>query len=275
MLRIVRLVHPFPSVLDGLAILAIAWLAGAGPGIAVRLALAMTLLQFAIGASNDVADTLADRGRHDKPLAAGLVSRRVAAAAAVLCAALGLVLAAISGPVVLVLAVAGLGLGLAYDVRLKRTSVAWLPFAIGIPLLVLFAWYGATGELTAPALVVMPAGALAGTALALGNALVDPGADRAAGLVTPVVALGPARAWRLAAALLAGTVGVGAGSLVLLGAVPGIVVASLAAGLLAGVGLWLAGDRQRAVRERGWELEAVGIALLGAVWMAGVATAAR
>jgi 4-hydroxybenzoate polyprenyltransferase len=235
----------------------------------------MTLLQFAIGASNDVVDAPADRGRHDKPVAAGLVARRVAALVALICGAAGLTLAAISGPVVFGLAVAGLGLGLAYDVRLKRTSMAWLPFAIGIPLLVLFAWYGATGELTAPAIVVMPAGALAGTALALGNALVDPGADRAAGLVTPVVALGADRAWRIAAVLLSATVLVVAGSLVQLGATAGTVVGALAAGLLAAAGLWLARDRQRAVRERGWELEAVGIALLGAVWMAGVVATAR
>lgn len=235
----------------------------------------MTFLQFAIGAANDVADRAADRGRRDKPVARGLVSRWGALVVAVVCAIAGLGLAAASGPAVLALAAAGLGLGLAYDLRLKRTTVAWLPFALGIPLLVVFAWYGGTGALTPPALVLVPAAALAGGALALGNALVDPAGDRTAGVVTPVVALGPLRAWRLATALLAGTVVLAAGSLVLLGP-PGFFVAgALGAGLLAGLGVRLTRDGHQAVRERGWELEAIGVALLGVAWMAGVASASR
>jgi 4-hydroxybenzoate polyprenyltransferase len=235
----------------------------------------MTLLQFAIGAANDIADVAVDRGRGDKPLAAGLVSRRVALAMALVSGAAGLLLAAASGPAVLVLAAAGLALGLAYDIRLKRTAVAWLPFALGIPLLVVYAWYGGTGGLAPPAIVLVPAAALAGGALALGNALVDPAGDRTAGLVTPVVALGPIRAWRLAAVLLALTVVLAAGSLVPLAAPGPLVAAALAAGLLAGTGVWLIRDGRRAVRERGWELEAVGVALLGVSWMAGVAAASR
>ena len=254
---------------------AIAWIAGGAPATALRLGLAMTFLQFAIGAANDIADAPADRGRRDKPLPNRLVAIPVARALALACGALGLGLAAGSGPAVLALALAGLGLGLAYDGGLKRTALAWLPFAVGIPLLVVFAWFGATGTLTPAVLVLVPTGALAGAALALGNALVDPTADRTAGLITPVLALGPALAWRSEAALLAATVGLAAGSLVVLGTPDDVLVAAVGAGLLAAIGVLLARDGRRQIRERGWELEAVGMALLGASWMAGVAATGR
>jgi 4-hydroxybenzoate polyprenyltransferase len=69
------LVHPFPSTLDAVAAATIALIAGAEASVAVRLALGMLGLQFAIGAANDLADASRDRvGRPDKPIPAGLVN---------------------------------------------------------------------------------------------------------------------------------------------------------------------------------------------------------
>ncbi len=270
-MRAIRLVHPFPSILDGLATAAIGMAAGGPPGTAVRLGIAMMLIQFAIGATNDILDAPSDAGRPDKPLAAGVVGARTARAVAGACAAGGLLLAALSGPAALALAAAGLGIGLAYDVRLKRTPWAWVAFASGIPLLVVFAWYGATGSVDAVLGILVPAAGLAGPALALGNELVDPDQDRARGLVTPAVALGPRRAWLAALAFQAAAVLIASASAALLGAGPVAVIASLVAGALSLGGLALLRDARAARRERGWELQAVGTALLGAAWVAGVA----
>ena len=67
----------------------------------------------------------------------------------------------------------GLGIGLAYDLWAKGTTLSWLPFAVGIPLLPVYGWYGATGELPGLFVVLVPAAANAGTALAIANAIVD------------------------------------------------------------------------------------------------------
>ena len=269
--KAIRVVHPFPSILDGLATAAIGIVAGGEPATAVRLGLGMTLIQFAIGAANDVVDAPLERGRADKPVAAGIVSPRTATIVAVACAAAGLALAAPSGAWVLALAVAGLGIGLAYDLRLKRTPWAWLALAVAIPLLVVFAWYGATGTMDPALVVLVPTAGLAGGSLALGNALVDPEHDRAAGMTTPVVALGPATAWRAATVLQLATAAVATASLLWLGAGWTAILATLAAGALALAGLWLGRGHTAARRERGWELQAVGVALMGAAWVAGAA----
>ncbi|HYM82966.1 MAG TPA: UbiA family prenyltransferase, partial [Candidatus Dormibacteraeota bacterium] len=177
-----------------------------------------------------------------------------------------------SGPALVAIALGGLALGLAYDLRLKRTPLAWLPFAVGIPLLVLYAWLGGAGDVRPGLLAVLPAGGLAGAAIALGNALVDPEADRLAGLSTPVVVVGERAAWVIALAALAGTIGTAVGSLVAQDVAPWLLAAAVASGTLAVAGLALVRSVGRDRRERGWELEAVGLALLGAVWAAGLAS---
>ena len=53
---LIRLVHPFPSLLDGAATAAIALVAGAEPSVAIQLGGAMVALQASIGALNDVLD---------------------------------------------------------------------------------------------------------------------------------------------------------------------------------------------------------------------------
>src|SRR5450759_5250112 len=71
---VVRLVHPFPSILDGLVVGLVALVGGGGPGTAAVLGLSMTLLQFAIGALNDIVDARRDAGRTPpKPIPAGRV----------------------------------------------------------------------------------------------------------------------------------------------------------------------------------------------------------
>ena len=107
----------------------------------------MTLLQFAIGTVNDLVDAPSDAGRKaGKPIPDGLVSPRAARVVAGASAAAGLVARdrrrvrrSCCSPLVV------LGIGLAYDLAAKGTTLSWLPFAVGIPLLPVFGWYGATG----------------------------------------------------------------------------------------------------------------------------------
>ena len=266
-----RLVHPFPSVLDGAATAAIGAAAGGAPATALRLGLAMILIQFAIGATNDVVDAPFDRGRPAKPVAAGVVSPRTATAVAIGCALAGLGLVVPSGLPCLAIAVAGLGVGLGYDLRLKRTPWAWLALAVAIPLLVVFAWYGATGTVDPLLAVSTPIAGLAGASLAIGNALVDPDHDRRTGATTPVVAFGPETAWRAAFALQVSTAVAAAASLAAIGGEPVAVAAALAAGALAVAGFVPMRAGRVARRERGWEIQAIGVALLGTIWVVGAA----
>ncbi len=207
-----------------------------------------------------------------RPVSSGVGPRwRVAVGGLVI----GLGLSVLAGPATAVIAAAGVLTGYAYDLRLKGTAWSWLPFAIGLPLLPVYAWVGATGEVPVAFAFLVPLGIAAGAAAALLNGLVDIERDRAAGLTTAAVRLGPRRSRRVAAGLLA-VVALGAvGSLLAIGAgAPAIVVAVLGAAL-AGVGVWAVGDPSSARRERGWEAGAIGIGLLAAGWAIGFAERGR
>jgi 4-hydroxybenzoate polyprenyltransferase len=269
---VVRLVHPFPSILDGIVSAAFAVVAGGTPVTAVGLGLAMVLLQAGIGATNDVVDAPRDAGhKPGKPIPAGLVSTPTAVRVAVLAFGAGVGLALTTGGLaggVLALLVIAIGLG--YDLRLKGTAWSWLPFAVGIPILPVFGWLGAAGVLPREFLILVPAAVAAGAALAIANALVDVERDRAAGSGSIALTLGPATAWLVHVILLVGVGITAAGSVGPLGgpAAAGIAVAVAA---IIPVGAALAGRGGGATRrERAWELEAVGVAVLGIGWLIAV-----
>ena len=74
---LIRIVHPFPSLLDALVTGTLALVAGGGWALAVRLAVSMFALQGAIGTANDLVDEPVDRARQARQApAVGLVSRR-------------------------------------------------------------------------------------------------------------------------------------------------------------------------------------------------------
>ncbi len=268
---LVRLTHPFPSLLDGAATLAIALLAGGDQPTGARLAIAMVCLQAAIGAVNDVVDAPRDAGKPGKPIPAGLVPAPLAAGVA-LGAGLGaLALSAASGPATVAVATAILAIGLLYDVALRGTGWSWLPFALGIPLLPVYAWLGAVGRLPALFAVLVPVAFLAGAALAIANGLADVERDRDSGSRSVAGRLGRARAWAVHAALQAVVVAVALGTLfgARAGGLP-LIGAGIAAVVVA-VGVGLAGSAAADRRERGWELEAIGNAGLAAAWIAALA----
>jgi 4-hydroxybenzoate polyprenyltransferase len=251
---------------------ALALVAGASPARAATLGVAMLALQVSIGALNDVSDVALDRGRKSgKPIPAGLVGEGTARVVVAGGLAVGLGLSAAIGPATVAVAVAGTAAGYAYDLRLKATAWAWLPFAIGLPLLPVYAWVGATGQVPAPFALLVPLGLLAGAAVALLNGLVDIERDRAAGVATPATRLGHIRSRRLAAVLLSGVAAGVAGSLAAIGADLSAWILGLAGLGSIVAGLVLVGSSAADRRERGWEAAAVGLGLLAAGWAVGFA----
>lgn len=275
-LAIARLFHPFPSALDAAVVAVVAEIAGAPTERIALLAAAMLLLQFSIGVANDWADAPADATANPaKAIPRGLVRRRTAAGLAVLLAVGGLVLAAAAGPLTLAVACVGLAAGLAYDLRLKGTRWSWLPYAVGIPLLPVFAWVGATGRLPAALFVLIPLAVVAGAALAVANALADLERDRAAGTETVATALGIDRAQRLGAGLIATAATVAIVSAIALGGSSTWVTVAVAGAAIALAGVRHGWDGSAPSRQRSWELQGLGAGLLAAGWVGAVADAGR
>jgi geranylgeranylglycerol-phosphate geranylgeranyltransferase len=241
----------------------------------------MLCLQASIGALNDVVDAPLDAGhKPGKPLPRGLVSSRAAVLVTIVAGLAGLALSWPSGPATLAVAVAGAGLGYLYDLRLSRRPISWLPLALALPLLPIHAWLGATGSVPPGLVTILPAAVLAGFGLALANGLVDVERDAATGRRGIVVALGPAMAWPVHAGAL--------GMVVLLAALlaPPAASSTGVLGTLRSAGVPLGGAviafgvaalraRSPRLRERGWELEAIGVAAVGIAWLAGTAASAR
>jgi 4-hydroxybenzoate polyprenyltransferase len=269
---IARLVHPFPSTLDAVVTGAIAALAGADAVRVLHLAVSMLAIQAAIGAANDWADAPADAtSRSSKPIPAGLVGRSSAARVAMAAGAFGVGLAALLGPLPLAVAALGLAVGLAYDLRLKGTRWSWLPYAVGIPLLPVYAWVGATGALPPAVGVLVLLAVIAGAGLAVANALADLERDAGAGTETVATALGVARARRAGAALQGVVAGGAVGSVILLGgAAVGVVITVVGAILLmAGVAVGWRGSP--VARQHAWELQGVAAGVMAAGWLAALA----
>jgi 4-hydroxybenzoate polyprenyltransferase len=267
--RAIAVVHPFPSALNALLVLGLALLAGGGPARSAGLAVAMLALQFSIGAANDYFDADLDaRSKPGKPIAAGLLSRPAAGSVALLCAGMAMIVAGLYGPVVLLLAAAMLGAGLAYDAFLKRGPWAWAAYSVAFPLLPVYAWWGASGQLPPRPELLLPLAALAGPALQLANGVVDVESDRRAGITTLVDHLGPERALAVMGALLGVIHGLAWLTLVLAreaGAASLLFVAG--ASLLAALGLLLSAARRGRLRERGWQAQASAIAILALGWL--------
>lgn len=240
---------------------------------AALLAVAMFALQASIGALNDLVDLPADaRSKPFKPLPRGLLQPADARAVVVLGLAVGLVFSWLAGPGATLVALLGVGIGYLYDLRLKGTALAWLPFALGIPLLPVYAWVGATQTIPSVFAVLIPAAVAAGAALALGNQVADIRADEIAGVRSAARTLGRHTAIAVMAALHAGVAAAALGSLVLFGgsgagvAVVMVAIATVGVGVVAAArdgGDWLGA--------RAWEIQASATGLLGAGWIAALA----
>ena len=264
----IRLAHPFPSLLDGIVVAAVAVAAGATPARAVALGISMTALQTSIGALNDLHDAADDAGRKPgKPIPAGLVGRGAARGIVAVGALAGAALAGATDLRVGALALVVLLIGYGYDLLAKGTAWSWLPFAVGIPLLPVYGWLGAVGALPTFFLALIPMAVLAGAALAMANARADLERDEAAGTVSVATRLGLEGSWRLHAALWFMTLVLGLGWLALRGVGPGLIApVAAAAGLIGAAVVW-SRHRGPAGRERAWQIEAVGGGLALLAWL--------
>jgi geranylgeranylglycerol-phosphate geranylgeranyltransferase len=227
-------------------------------------------IQFCIGAVNDLYDEALDaQSKPFKPIPAGLVSRRTAWVVAAVSGGGGLLLAALVNPPdllpVALLAVM-LGSGLVYDVILKPTAFGWLCFSVAFPLLPIYAWYGAVGELPPRWELLLPVAALAGLALSLSNGLIDLETDSAAGARTLAVSLGRRRSLIVVAVALALIHGLA--WVTLPATVPDVVpILSGVAGALALGGVVASAQAERVVREIGWTGQTLSIAVLALAWL--------
>lgn len=260
-----RLVHPFPSLLNSALVFGLALVAGGGTDRAALLAAGMLGLQFCIGTVNDLIDERIDRGAKPwKPIAAGVVSRRTATAVALVAGGGGLALAAAAAGVPsLAMAAAMLACGLIYDAWLKPTAWAWLCFSVAFAILPVYAWHGATGELPPRPEFLLPLAALAGPLIQLSNGLADLERDAAAGIRTLATRLGR----RGSLIVMAGLSLIIHGLAWLTVAQIWNVVAIAGASGLGLIGLLLSASGQPARREIGWMVQAVTIALLALAWV--------
>lgn len=180
-----RLVHPFPSILVTVATGLFAELAAGGHapvGALVRLLGSVACSQCAIGAANDVVDQALDAATKPwKPVARGAISPRAAAILAWVCSGACLALSATLPSATLLAAALGLGCGLAYDLRLKRSRWSWLPYGLALPTLPVWAWV-AMGKLTIRLAPAYPLGVLLGLAVHLANTLPDLEGDQGFGV---------------------------------------------------------------------------------------------
>lgn len=271
----VRLTHPFPSLLDGIVAAAAALAAGGDAPTALRLGASMILLQASVGSLNDLIDAPSDAGhKPGKPIPAGLVEPRAAWVIAASAGTAGVALAFPSGPATVALAVVLLGLGYAYDLWFKGTAWSWLPFALAIPLFPTYGWLGAAGALPPIWAVLLPTAMLAGAALAMANAVVDVERDEAVGLASVATRLGRDLATTINGVLLAGVLALALITLAMAGQVLPWGVVAVIGGVVGGAGWVALRADDPATRERGWEAEAVGVAILAAGWLAAMVAGA-
>jgi 4-hydroxybenzoate polyprenyltransferase len=218
LVSLIRLVHPFPSLLVTAITVALVALADrhAAGAIYLQLGLGMVLFQFSIGIANDIVDMRDDAvAKPWKALARGAIGRRTAVLIAAACAGGGLL---VTSPLPIgawLMGAGGLLCGLAYDLRLKRTPLSWLPWSVAFPLIP--AWVFTANDTWSGLLWwTFPFGAGLGLALNLANQAPDVAADREAGIDGAAQRLGSERSRAFAFALF-GLVGASA-ALVLLAA---------------------------------------------------------
>ena len=184
----------------------------------------------------------------------------------------GLVLALVGGPGLVLLALVGLGIGLAYDLWAKGTTLSWLPFAVGVPLLPVYGWYGATGEIP---------GAVPGRSCRPRRTPGPPSPSRTPSWTwsatrRPATApspwrWGPGRASGVVLALQLVVAVLAVATTAVLGAPTGWVLAVLAAALVplggAVLGIAAAAREGTGLRELAFEAQAVGTGLLAVAWL--------
>ncbi|MFE9118890.1 UbiA family prenyltransferase [Streptomyces sp. NPDC007172] len=192
--------HPGPALTVTVVATVLAASAGRGPGGTALTASAVLTGQLSVGWCNDRADLHRDiaTGRSDKPLAAGTVTPRAVATAALCALALCVPLSLANGPAAGGVHLAGVALAWSYNLGVKRTPLSWLPYAAAFGLLPAVVTLALPTH-PWPAAWVMAAGALLGIGAHASNVLPDIEDDLTTGVRGLPQRLGARRARLLAA----------------------------------------------------------------------------
>jgi 4-hydroxybenzoate polyprenyltransferase len=200
-MRAIRIIHPFPTALNVLAVAGLAVVAADGTpdaGLLLRMLAAMLAIQSTIGVVNDIFDRELDAETKPwKPIPSRAVPFRAAVQFALILGAVAVLLSATLGLAGFALAMTGLACGLAYDMKLKRTVISALPFMVAIPVLPLWVW-AVLGEWEAALWWLLPLGALLGLAIHLANTAPDINSDAQHGVRGLAHRLGPVRSLAVA-----------------------------------------------------------------------------
>ncbi len=266
----VRLLHPFPVAMNGVAAAAFATLAAGGQPGWRHLALIVAAIvgsQATVGIVNDLRDRDLDAvAKPHKPLVSGRASVTGAYALGAVTLAVVLVTGAMLGVVSLALVVAMTAAGLVYDLWLKRTALSFLPYVLGLPLLPVWAWI-CVRPAPSRLWLTYPLGVLIGFGLHLANALPDAERDAACGVRGIVQVVG-------ARAALALCLGAFAATLLIVGALTwgswggGVGVLLGVAAVLLGVAAVSAALRPTvATLQRNWGVLICSALCIAAAWL--------
>lgn len=182
-IALLRASHPEPTAM--VTALTVALAIGTGrSGVGVCLAGAAVLAgQLSVGWHNDWLDAARDTaaGRADKPVAAGLVSRRTVGRCALAALIATVPLSFASGWRAALAHLTAVGLAWAYNARLKATVFSFVPYAVAFPLLVAFVTLGGP-QASWPPWWALAAAALLGCSAHLVNVVPDLADDLATGV---------------------------------------------------------------------------------------------
>src|SRR2546423_596229 len=171
-LWLLRSAHPEPALAVVVVAALLAAVVGRGPGGIVAVAVALAAGPLCVGWGNDWvrAHPGPPRGRPDKPVALGKISRRAVGVAGLVAGLAVVPLALLSGVPAAVAAAIGLASGVLYDWPLKFTVLSPLPYVVSFAVLPAFVVLGKPG--TPPWWMVL-AGALLGGGAHFVNVLPD------------------------------------------------------------------------------------------------------
>jgi 4-hydroxybenzoate polyprenyltransferase len=281
LLGMLLVTHPIPSLMYVTAVALFSVLAAVSSGHALppatlaRVLVGVACAQIAIGTLNDYMDRELDaQSNRFKPLVVGLITPRMALGQVISATIIMLLLMAPLGWVALALGMLIEGLGLAYDLGLKRTPFSGLLYALYFPLIPLLAW-AVFGSYQPFLLWVLPFGAALGLAMNIANSLPDLEADTAAGVrgLPHLLGLrnGLAVVWITPPAIYLAMV-----ALDLFGVVPaqplGLALAGVAATLPVGIAalLYFRRPDTRTLRIT-FYIQALGVVAMASAWFAAVA----
>jgi 4-hydroxybenzoate polyprenyltransferase len=175
--------HPQPVVAVTLVAVLLAVGTGRSTFGVAAVGIAVLSGQLAVGWHNDWFDAERDEqaGRRDKPLATGGLRRETVGVAWGVALVACIPLSLLSGWKAALAHLAGVGLALGYNIRLKSSVWSWVPYALAFALLAAFIALGRRPDAVPPWWALL-AGALLGVGAHLANTVPDLELDAATGV---------------------------------------------------------------------------------------------